>query len=899
MWPPLRSQCARVLRRQYVQALSRTPRSAHGATLALRLPHSAVDNAISTSDTKDFPIDVMDKSQALRLLESFLKDGMVGEAKKQLANILASGQSGLDYQLLHNLHEVIVSTNPDKPNLGLIMDLGIAAASMGYRGFAREKSMPFVYQLGTMEIVNIFEQQITSFIEPRPATLTDKQLFEDTDGDYAAAAPIKITPEPSILEIVEQSLPAVLPEAIQGDASIFEDATQEEYFNIVLEKSSQWESHSRHLSVGLLDALIDQNKYGPAYRLLLEMKELDVKIPPKPIFAVICRRIVTENRALTPELVEQLLTWLSLIPSGDRAVFKELETIGGIISDTSFMSIHLQMRISIAFASKGYNYAASTMFNVICHGLRFEQLWDFIQQYEAAYFAFWERTTPERNERKATFIASTRNTVLRILGGTGRHSEIESYLSVDGSYTLWPSTYAHVLLYPISEATKESIVQTLSELKGEKDNAEAVRKVNVRSLEDPIYFGDNLVAGLRYLKRCLHSKSMIPHPHTITSFMDTYLSKGRSKGLHIIFDRALKGNRTIARTIILGEMLFYRRLRHYDLVLETFVNHFYLLGVPHKIVLRRLNDFLQRRQNYDPDSLEERPLQRFYKFEQKAFVGKKMLPLTLHCNIVWDVLVSTDSSSSFVERLYKIFLHGAIERDPQSRQGSRPTDTLDRPMVQPSSFMPFLRPLILLKGPEAGSKIIKDILDLRLQPHQHIYTEVAGAYARKGRVTQAFRIMDQLESRKKYNHEPRVGPAMSVRSPAPDFAFYVAVLKGFVMSRNFEAADKVVEKVESKFDLEPGQNHHYDEALALLKDLKRESLVGFLLFFSFKIYRNLPPYADFLPLSRTFLVETGTYRSHQCKVLSRSLIANLSLYGRSSMTSHLPTLLIGGTVMFA
>ncbi|PPQ73752.1 hypothetical protein CVT26_011872 [Gymnopilus dilepis] len=769
----------------------------------------------------------MDRQEAIGLFEGRLKKWPLEVARRQLTEILASYPSKSDASILptlQRLRNAIVNAIPGRPGLDILTDLGIAAASKGHVEWAKQEVMPFVESLGTEQMIEAFKQKLSVFAEAsKPVSASQETVFEDASEDYVAAAPLDLAQKPSIEQIIQQSLPAMLAEPASADESIFEDSTDLTYSQPLTKVASLADSHQDNLSPAYLRHVLHKQEVDKAYTLLKEMKELGYKIPLDSYFAITAKKIAFRQSAFTPEAANQLVDWLSLVPEQDGRTAYELRAIGGHLADLTGAGLSLLARVCVLYASKGYVLETDPMMNILCHGLRDERLLDFVREYEAAYVVYYKRKA-RSSKHPDVVIAFTRNFVIRLLGGTGRHDEIEHYLPWNGEFTLNPSTYAHILLYPISEETRNRITDLLSKLKGEHNRGDTLKKIIVQSMEGFKDFRTDLVGGMKYLKECVDTQSKIPHPHTVSHFMDAYLATGRVHGLSTVFRRALKGNRTIARTFLLGEMLFYRNRSHPTLVIETFVDHFLTMGVPEQLLLRRYNLILSRREEYNPAKDETPPLSRFLDLDRETIRGRKMIPLTLHCNLVWEALIFT-SPPDAIDGLYQLFLRAAQERDPQRKSKSTRSqgadqDTLDPPMAQPSSFMPFIRRLADLKGPEIGLQIIQDILNLRLQPHLPVYTEVAGRFAKSGKVEETYKIVQQLESRQHIEHVLPNGNKTRVRPPAPDFVFYVALLRGFVLSRKLEAAEEIVRRIQAKHKPRRGQNNLYDEALDELNHLK-------------------------------------------------------------------------------
>ncbi|KDR80155.1 hypothetical protein GALMADRAFT_1182417 [Galerina marginata CBS 339.88] len=293
---------------------------------------------------------------------------------------------------------------------------------------------------------------------------------------------------PSIQDLVEQELPALLPEPVTEDASLFEDGAVEDLFY----QPADHLAHSEHLSTGFLDKLLADGNYEQAYQFLREMRDLGTDAPFSPKYGEVAWHIVRDSPHLSSQLAEQFLTWLTLIPPSDKLVHRPLRQITGRLLDVEIPNTLLLKRVALIYASKGFILQTGNMLNLIVRNTKSMPLKKFVDEFEAAYRGYLAQSTPHRLEDSIATVAYVRNNILRTLAASGRHREIKTFLPLSGEYQLWPSTYAFLLHYPKSAEVKERMRSMLEGL--ENHDEAAMLEVKERRLGRPIDFGDNLVA---------------------------------------------------------------------------------------------------------------------------------------------------------------------------------------------------------------------------------------------------------------------------------------------------------------------------------------------------------------------------------------------------------------------
>jgi hypothetical protein len=92
---------------------------------------------------------------------------------------------------------------------------------------------------------------------------------------------------------------------------------------------------------------------------------------------------------------------------------------------------------------------------------------------------------------------------------------------------------------------------------------------------------------LRYPRKAIFLDD--PHrilPSILTDIIEAYSLMGRTSALRQLLDKALERSHKATKLFLFAEMRYYRQRQQYDLLIKTFVQHFYVAGVPREEVQR-------------------------------------------------------------------------------------------------------------------------------------------------------------------------------------------------------------------------------------------------------------------------------------------------------------------------
>ena len=683
-------------------------------------------------------------------------------------------------------------------------------------------------------------------------------LFEDSSEDYADVASGSLPPQMSILEMLEQKLPDLLPEHSPGDA-IFE-VEGEEYSAVASNLSRNPNSAIRALA-----QLIELRDFNQAYRLLKDIQDLDIPIPLSFAYEAPARAALRNGDLHATKQVEQFTTWFSLIPPAHASnTIRTFDETCRLIFQAKVTNLTLILSFAKIMASKGYGQTISVQaVPTIMRYSSFEIGLNFLDDFNDANAKYWAIHDPKAAAKQSDKLAmGVRGLAVRSLVYSDRIDEALSLLPdpKDTHFKLTSFTYDVVLrrLEKSKNVKHRKQIPMVEELRSQESTtafesnavsplailAEEAEMASTLNPALPVDLTENLVNDLRYLKLAFLDENLVPHPFTIVNFMNAYLATGRTRALELLYNRAIRTSYRITSTLIFAEMLFYRRLRQYDLVIETFVDHFYLTGVPREHVLNRYHRLSAKRRAYDPATREDPPPERCYKFDpRKALPRGKLWPSSVHCNLIYDALVAITLPNSALESLYQELLliteHGKDAPTVPAIAAIEPLVAGSKGRPSSGAFTPFFRRLMQAFGPARGAKILNDMAKIGIKPTIYHYTELAGFYASFGEEQRAFLILDSLEKRFKdapqsasddrgdsssstsEEHDSLETPE-SIALPAPDLVMYISLMRGFTISKNLQAADNVAARLRQLHKYRIGEDKYLDDVYREIEYMREE-----------------------------------------------------------------------------
>ncbi|KAF8888636.1 hypothetical protein BD779DRAFT_454258 [Infundibulicybe gibba] len=610
--------------------------------------------------------------------------------------------------------------------------------------------------------------------------------------------------------------------------------------------------------------------------MLLEIEELGIAIPPSRIYEKAAIAALRGPSKHAPSLsshqdqMMQFTKWLSLIPPAHRSRgprnFSELRRLIFLAPLTNMLLI---IRFAVILASKGY--ADTISFQAVPLIMRFtpsDVSHQFLKDFEKANEEYWLKYKPsDASHMSRKTSTNVRGTAVRGLAYSGRLSEALALLPVSGDgFRLTSYTYDILLrrLRELKTPGYQKHLRLVQELRGDEssvihdknehtdpvillaDDLSMAAEFGTGPAESPSH---SLAETLRSLKHSLVHAENPPHPFVILNFMDTYLTTtGRSRAITLLRNKAMRYSHRSTALFVFSEMLYYRRQGLHDEVIQTFVDHFYLTGIPRDDVLtryQRIENLREVRASADEKSFRVvAPIPRAWATRGKVW------PSVAHCNLVWHSLVALTPDDRALERLYAKLLQfastGTKDTQPplslfSNEIGPLPTPPSWHTKVGSGAFTPFIRRLMYAFGASRGAALLGDMIRLGIKPSVYHFTELAGKYAKWGDAPRAFLILEKMEagllrgeskqasttnspaSSSTDEASPPPSPPGQYNFPLPDIVMYIALIRGFIVSKSLDAAEEVARRMENHpmYSYVPGQDEYLDGIYTDLASLKK------------------------------------------------------------------------------
>lgn len=543
---------------------------------------------------------------------------------------------------------------------------------------------------------------------------------------------------------------------------------------------------------------------------------------------------VTPNLSIK-DLHSRVLTWMAYIPPAHDWKNAHIATffvhvLRSLLHDVAFLS-----RLTILLASKGY--AKSIHSICIPPIMRFGSAGSsqrFLSEYEAAIRAYWAMHKPDdvASTAKKT-LTIVRNIAIRSLAKAQKIEEAMALLAShqEDEFCLKPYTY-RVLCDQLRQNPK-NYAHHLKIVNGLTKEVIPVQE------NPPIYptrstsiSSSSLLHSLKHLRACFNQGTQLPEVTAISNFLEAYLASSRTTALHLLYRRAQRVGPRATSLFALAEMMCYRRMQQYNLVIKIYVDHFFITGIPQPELLQiyTQTDQINRCANTRAA--------RIHSGVNAIPLYGKTWPSLAHTSIAWQALLALQRTDADIWLLYIKFTktlktgHAKSIPGPLSEVPPLFPPPSWKTNVSASVFTHFIRRHLNAFGGDRAAKILQDMTRLGIQPTIYHFTEIAGFYARKGDVRRAFIVLDKLESaahdigaadaplRSQKSVAPKSSTSISL--PTPDLVAYTSILRGFLLSRSLEGAEEIVWRIEKYFDVERGEYAYLDEALEDYEQLRNE-----------------------------------------------------------------------------
>ncbi|RXW14556.1 hypothetical protein EST38_g11296 [Candolleomyces aberdarensis] len=706
----------------------------------------------------------------------------------------------------------------------LIIRLGILCASKGYEDFVSTHISPVLSVRLTASDLADWKLQVdhaaTAF-----KTFYGEMALEEESWDYHLVG-LPAAPAPTILHMVEKTLPSILPEPSSKDNLIFEDQDSE-YASVQI--SADDTSNPQFRATRMIKKMFVEKEQNEAYQFLLELRELGITPAPSRAFFFAAHR--TLEALLSPDvdpqvasvLRQQYTAWLQLIPDNvnvrslTRLLFHAPTPDLLAVSETAtILTAKGHARRVVVPASRILYRDPASTFGV-----------QFLKDLEATSWRYCdENPTPGVRELHSDLHLRARSTVIKAFARVGRFDEAIELLPGPDSGLKLPISVYDILLHGIRQSQTAATSEYLEVVQAHRLKALAITQdmpvtlpSDTPSLPDEILESD-LASSLRLLKRSFKRGSPGPHPQALLSFMEAYLATGRTYALALLFNKAASTSHFHTATFLYAEMMFYFRHYEYDAILETVVDHFYLgNGIPRPLVLAWERDRQKRHAEANPNWA---PVSSRFITAKRSEQRTKIWPTSAHTSLLWQAVTLRTKDYPKVQLLYKALLQSL--REGLSVDESKPKSLRANPnlaLPESSAFVPFLRKMMNKEGFEKGPEIMSDMISLGRTPTVAHFTEIAHQYARAGETDRAMMILGRLEDSLRRAKE--TGQTEATRGPAsvfPDVAMYVSLMRAFIAAKNTEAAEEVARRLDENL----GWDEEYPPLQNAVKDLEELKL---------------------------------------------------------------------------
>lgn len=676
-----------------------------------------------------------------------------------------------------------------------------------------------------------------------------EDVLEDYAEEYAFIASTSKPPTLSVMEVIDNTLPAILPQPLTDGASIFEDDSSD------YEISSPISAENTLSIDRQLWKLLDAKEYDQVYDILREAKQLGHRIWSHPAYegAAIATLDNLPHTSSPRDFSEQLMrfeAFFSRVPpawaAGRKRSFTEIRKR---VLNAPLVNMDLIIRSSLVLARKGYaNLVQKYTIPIISRFAPSEVCLEFVDNVISANKTYHASSTSQGPKRMSTW--NLRSTMLYWLAFSNRLDEAIALLPRDGApmdgFRLVPQVH-NLLHFRLGQSSKpehhELIphVNSLLLFQGPIDSAS--ENINGATTSDQVCASlaelddetiidmdqpapssaDTLVTLLRHLKNA-YSRSpgelfIKPPPLAeVLAFFTSYtthLPNKKGRAISLLRRRAFRLGNGPASHFLFAEMLHYYRAGMLGLVMETYVEHFYISALPRDEVLGHYYEFLKCRddeQGAEEASSDTSPFRIGIGVSKKdpLLSMRRLWPATGHTTLMWHALVSSTAEES-IPQLYQKLLQIATEGSSFMSVHSQFENLYSTALVPPSTwranvpaaaFTPFFRRMLRTSSVESAASLcaslLGDMVRAGTEPNALHLTEIARFYALRGDSKRAFIIMENMEATKKERAESTSNPASSVKPalfPIPDIVFYCALLRAFISNRNLDDAERVAVRI--------------------------------------------------------------------------------------------------------
>ncbi|KAF6744678.1 hypothetical protein DFP72DRAFT_927672 [Ephemerocybe angulata] len=699
-------------------------------------------------------------------------------------------------------HRILDSFLDHRGNdLALLRRLGVLCASKGYQDFVSIHISPVMLKHATPVEAADWEHQLSLSAATFKGLQSEKVVLEEDAQDYEPPAPRA----PTIIQLVEGTLPATLPTPSSEDQLVFEDLSDEyTVFTSPLESAGGMKR-----ATDILVSLVRESKFSEAHALLQELDDLGTPLPPRPLFDAlksIAKSLHSPDAKLDADTKSRLRNWfadyLALIPPAHLSL--RVYRLARTLLQSSQPDLALIEDTVMVLASKGYTKGTGRLVRFLCSHPNSGFDVHFVNKVE-------ESLRKARGELdlagEQELLSEFRGPAIQALGSTGRFDSAVQLLP-DPSISearLDKSVY-DVLLRQIIQAFPAGSEYESMVLCNIPPTLLNTKNPGLPSL--PISIPD-----IEALEQAFAPGMPAPHPQAILQIIGDCISDGRTNDLTRVLIKVMSLGPLHISAFIQGEMLYYYRQDNYEAVVETIVDHCYLGGGLPRAVVHMFNG--------------KEPRTKTHRFHDETLLdmgrnAKKIWPTTSNCNLLWTTVISQAKLEPHITSLYNRLVHtieGAYGLGPRTRWLGGVG--LRRRVPNAAAFVPLIDKAIMKIGLKQGDEILRKIVGLGLKPTIAHLSVLMHGYARRNYWRRVLLVMSSLEANIGKGDRLKDGGArLPYGTPknvnnmpiVPDVAFYVSIARGLMVAGNLEKAKLVARRAPEKLGVEV-QSDPYLEAL--------------------------------------------------------------------------------------
>ena len=698
--------------------------------------------------------------EATSLLARFTDDEEhIALVKEIVDNILASGSASRDPKTFiswleafpdatsassnafHLVFTRLVHHIPD--NVPLIESFGVLCASKGYQDFLATHVEPFVTEHASKQELESWKKRVRLAGDLWKGLQEEKgEVLEEAGGEYEVVASSITT----TLQMVEATLPRILPALDLNDALIFEDKTQE--YSVFTPLAKPVDS-----TAGRLEKLIQEDQLDEAYVLLRDVQTLGSSVPASSVYEIPAMRSLQSLLSATTaeeaaEHETRYLTFLRLLAPVHalEPVSSNYSALRKVLMETP-LPPPLLMTTALTLASKGFaKNIGKSVISTLYSDPNSTLGASFIYELEDRNRKYWETYEPERAgdwTRKVMLIC--RASAIRCLSAVGRLDTAVELLPDDTADIRHPSLQPSVkLLLKKIHATPKAreeyewrVLQALGEAAGPTEGScgskAVLEKEHIQWLNNPEF-------NNRKLTRTLASALRTSHTLRISA-------------------------------LLAGEMVYYNLHRRSGAVARAFLDHFQYVegvGLPPREAVETCLKTTDRSRYHDMGQI-------------KNLIKQKITPGSEHVTSLWIALAYAAQDMDSLRILYQDLLHAT-----KSPVGPRV-----------SAFLPFLRRFMREYGPEEGERILEDMKSVGMAPTISHYAEYARSLAWHGQYDSLLNVLGWLEG-----NMTKADASDAGSSVLPDGFLYTSLMRTLLTLNRVEEAEEMRRRIRS-LDLEP------------------------------------------------------------------------------------------------